>query len=38
MQYETLTDILTANRKVARAIHFIEGEHDETVVPFAELY
>ena len=38
MQYETLNQILEANRAAPRSIHYLEGEHDETVVSFGELY
>src|SRR5579871_114739 len=38
MQYETLFQILEANRSADRSIHFIEGEREETVVPFGQLY
>jgi acyl-coenzyme A synthetase/AMP-(fatty) acid ligase len=38
MQHETVTQILEANRSVARAIHYLEGEHDERVVTYGELY
>ena len=38
MQYLTLTEILEANRSAPRAIHYLEGEHEERVVPFGELY
>ncbi|MBS0395446.1 MAG: non-ribosomal peptide synthetase [Proteobacteria bacterium] len=38
MRYATLTEVLEANRGVARAIHFLEGEHDERVVPYGQLY
>jgi len=38
MQHATLTEILEANRTAPRSIHYLEGEHDERVVPFGELY
>jgi acyl-CoA synthetase (AMP-forming)/AMP-acid ligase II len=38
MQHETLIQILEANRSVPRSIHYLEGEHEERVVPFGELY
>jgi len=38
MPHETLIDLLEANRTVARAIHFHEGEHDERIVSYGELY
>jgi acyl-CoA synthetase (AMP-forming)/AMP-acid ligase II/acyl carrier protein len=38
MQYSTLIEILEANRDAPHAIHYLEGEHDERVVPFGELY
>jgi acyl-CoA synthetase (AMP-forming)/AMP-acid ligase II len=38
MQHETLFEVLTANRDAQRSIHFIEGEREQTVVPFGELY
>src|SRR3974390_2639442 len=38
MQYSTLIEILETNRDAPRAIHYLEGEHDERVVPFGELY
>jgi acyl-CoA synthetase (AMP-forming)/AMP-acid ligase II/acyl carrier protein len=38
MQYSTLLEILEANRDAPRAIHYLEGEHEERVVPFGELY
>jgi acyl-CoA synthetase (AMP-forming)/AMP-acid ligase II/acyl carrier protein len=38
MQYSTLIEILEANRDAPRAIHYLESEHDERVVPFGELY
>jgi acyl-CoA synthetase (AMP-forming)/AMP-acid ligase II/acyl carrier protein len=38
MQHSTLIEILEANRTAPRAIHYLEGEHDERVVPFGELY
>lgn len=34
----TLTDLLEANRKVAGAITYLEGENDSTAVSFGELY
>ena len=34
----TLTDLLEANRKVAGAITYLEGENDSTEVSFGELY
>ncbi|HUO78704.1 MAG TPA: non-ribosomal peptide synthetase [Steroidobacteraceae bacterium] len=38
MQHSTLIEILEANRTAPRAIHYLEGEHEERVVPFGELY
>ncbi|MBS0373333.1 MAG: non-ribosomal peptide synthetase [Proteobacteria bacterium] len=38
MQHETLTEILEANRSAPRAIHYLEGERDERVVPYGALY
>ena len=38
MAHETLTEILEANRDADRAIHFLEGEHDERVVAFGALH
>jgi acyl-CoA synthetase (AMP-forming)/AMP-acid ligase II/acyl carrier protein len=38
MTYATLTEILEANRTAPRAIHYLEGERDERVVPFGALY
>ena len=38
MQHETLLQILEANRDAKRSIHYLEGEHDERIVPFAELH
>ncbi len=38
MQYQTLIEALEGNRRVPRAIHYLEGEHDERVVEYAELY
>jgi len=38
MQHETLFQILESNRGAPRSIHFIEGEREETVVAFGELY
>ena len=38
MQHETLFEILAGNRGADRSIHYLEGERDETVVPFGELY
>jgi len=38
MQPSTLIEILEANRSAPRAIHYLEGEHDERVVPFGQLY
>ncbi len=38
MDCETLIEILEANRNVARSVHYLEGEHDERIVPFGELY
>lgn len=38
MQHETLLQILEANRDAPRSIHYLEGEHDERIVPFAELH
>ena len=38
MAHDTLIDILEANRDTDRAIHYLEGEHDERVVPFGALY
>ena len=38
MQYETLIDVLEANRGVDRAIHYLEGEHDERTVPYGALH
>ena len=34
----TLTELLEANRKVARAVTYLEGEQSERQVSFAELY
>jgi acyl-CoA synthetase (AMP-forming)/AMP-acid ligase II/acyl carrier protein len=34
----TLTELMDANRGVARGITYLEGEHDTRQVPFAELY
>ena len=34
----TLTELLEANRTVARGITYLEGEHDERTVEFAELH
>jgi len=38
MQYSTLIEILEANRTAPRSIHYLEGKHDERVVPFGKLY
>ena len=38
MQHDTLIQILEANRDADRAVHYLEGEHDERVVPFGGLY
>ncbi len=38
MQHETLFQILEANRGVDRAIHYLDGERDEAIVPFGALY
>jgi len=38
MQHETLFEILAANRGVDRAIHYLDGERDEAIVPFGALY
>jgi cytochrome P450/acyl-CoA synthetase (AMP-forming)/AMP-acid ligase II/aryl carrier-like protein len=38
MQYQTLTEALEGNRRVPRAVHYLEGEHEERVVEYAELY
>ena len=38
MQHATLIEVLEANRSAQRSIHYLEGEHEETVVPFGELY
>ena len=38
MQHSTLIEVLEANRGAPRAIHYLEGEHEEHVVPFGELY
>ena len=38
MQYETLIEALEGNRRTPRAIHYLEGEHEERVVEYAELY
>jgi acyl-CoA synthetase (AMP-forming)/AMP-acid ligase II/acyl carrier protein len=38
MAHETLIEILESNRDADRAIHFLEGEHDERVVPFGALH
>jgi acyl-CoA synthetase (AMP-forming)/AMP-acid ligase II len=38
MQYDTLIDVLNANREVDRSIHYLEGEHDERVVPYGVLH
>jgi len=38
MQHETLFQILAANRGAERAIHYLDGERDEVVVPFGALY
>ncbi|MCX7056106.1 MAG: AMP-dependent synthetase, partial [Proteobacteria bacterium] len=38
MPHDTLIDILEANRDADRSIHYLEGEHDERVVPFGSLY
>ena len=35
---KTLTELMDANRGVARGITYLEGEHDTREVPFAELY
>ena len=38
MAYETLIEILEANRDADRSIHYLEGEHDERVVAFGALH
>ncbi len=38
MAHETLIEILEANRDADRSIHYLEGEHDERVVPFGGLH
>jgi acyl-CoA synthetase (AMP-forming)/AMP-acid ligase II/acyl carrier protein len=38
MQHHTLIQMLEANRSAQRSIHYLEGEHDERVVPYGELY
>ena len=37
MAYETLIDILNANREAERAVHYLEGEHDRRKVPYGAL-
>jgi acyl-CoA synthetase (AMP-forming)/AMP-acid ligase II/acyl carrier protein len=34
----TLIEVLEGNRRAARAVHYLLGEHEERVVPFGELY
>lgn len=36
--YDTLTDLVAEARGKERHIRFIDGEHDESVVPFADLW
>ncbi|MCH7834116.1 MAG: AMP-binding protein, partial [Proteobacteria bacterium] len=36
--YDTLTDLVAEARGRERHIRFIDGEHDESVVPFADLW
>ena len=38
MQYQTLTEALEGNRRTPRAVHYLEGEHEERVVEYGELY
>jgi acyl-CoA synthetase (AMP-forming)/AMP-acid ligase II/acyl carrier protein len=38
MQFETLTAALEARRRGSKAVHYLEGEHDEREVPLPELY
>jgi acyl-CoA synthetase (AMP-forming)/AMP-acid ligase II/acyl carrier protein len=38
VQYQTLTEALTARSRSPRAIHYLEGEHEERVVSLAELH
>lgn len=35
---DTLIEILESNRTVDRNVRYLEGEHDERVVPYGELY
>ncbi len=37
MAYETLIDILNANREAERAVHYLEGEQDRRKVPYGIL-
>ena len=37
MQYQTLIEALESNRRTPRAVHYLEGEHEERVVEYAEL-
>jgi acyl-CoA synthetase (AMP-forming)/AMP-acid ligase II/acyl carrier protein len=36
--YDSLIDILAESRQRNRAVHLIDGENDESIVPFAELW
>ena len=38
MQHSTLIEVLEANRTAPRSIHYLEGEREERIVPFGELY
>ncbi len=38
MPHDTLIEILEANRDADRAIHYLDGEHEERVVAFGALY
>ncbi|MCZ8130728.1 MAG: non-ribosomal peptide synthetase [Steroidobacteraceae bacterium] len=38
MQHQTLIDVLESNRRVDRNVRHLIGEHEERVVPYAELY
>jgi acyl-CoA synthetase (AMP-forming)/AMP-acid ligase II len=38
MAHETLIEILESNRTADRAIHYLEGENDERIVPFGALH
>jgi acyl-CoA synthetase (AMP-forming)/AMP-acid ligase II/acyl carrier protein len=38
MKFETLNQVLAARRQSEKAVHYLEGEHEERVVALGELY